>query len=527
MTAAKEMIYKYRKQILFVTIFVVAILVRTVLYGVHPGGGGINQDEASIGYDTYALLKSGIDRNGYSFPVHFIAWGSGQNALYAYFSMPFVAIFGLNVFSVRIVNLIFSLLSLLAVFSMVKRAYGYRAGIIAFALAAISPWNIMLSRWGLESNLFPSMFTISLWAISKSFTKRKYLCLAAFLIALTMYSYGASYLVITVFLVAAVIVYLYAYFKDRQIVDGVTVKQQLPLKKMIVPLIIFVITALPIYLFMIINVFDLDSINLGVISIPRTYGDRIADMSGTTFEEMIDRVYEHIIMQVDRFSRNAFPFYGCLYVISLPFFIFGFYKAAVSKKPEGILVIIAFISSMLLFFYYNDPNINRVNAVYMPMIILTALGISELSHKKSQAMAIILSYLICFNGFIGKYFDEDYRNNLKGEFFASFDEAIHKANELADDNTRVYVKTSVNMPYIFVLFYNQIDPNEFIDTVEYSNPNDQFQEVTSFANYEFGGSFMFPMPSGVYIVDNSYINDAIRSYTKEVYTFEKYSVLVV
>ena len=51
-----------------------------------------------------------------------MAWGSGQNALYAYLSMPFIALFGLNVFSVRAVNLIFSLLTVIAVYSTLKQA---------------------------------------------------------------------------------------------------------------------------------------------------------------------------------------------------------------------------------------------------------------------------------------------------------------------------------------------------------------------------------------------------------------------
>ncbi|MBR2279774.1 MAG: hypothetical protein IJ903_02445 [Ruminococcus sp.] len=76
-----------------------AATVRLVLFGSHPAG--LNQDEASIGYEAWSVLHYGIDRNGLSVPVHFIAWGSGQNALYAYLLMPFIALFGLNVVTQR------------------------------------------------------------------------------------------------------------------------------------------------------------------------------------------------------------------------------------------------------------------------------------------------------------------------------------------------------------------------------------------------------------------------------------------
>lgn len=83
-------------------------------------GGGLNQDEASIGYDAWALLHYGIDRNGVSMPVHLIAWGSGQNAMYAYLSMPFIAIFGLTALSVRAVNLIAGIGTVASVYFICK-----------------------------------------------------------------------------------------------------------------------------------------------------------------------------------------------------------------------------------------------------------------------------------------------------------------------------------------------------------------------------------------------------------------------
>ena len=43
----------------------------------------------------------------------------------------------------------------------------------------------------------------------------------------------------------------------------------------------------------------------------------------------------------------------------------------------------------------------------------------------------------------------------------------------------------VLMPYIHVLFANQIDPREFLETVQYLNPGAEFQLVHSFGRYEF------------------------------------------
>ena len=221
---------------LFFYILIIGIAVRVAGFPGHPAG--LNQDEASIGYDTYALLKAGIDRNGCSFPVHFIAWGSGQNALYAYLSMPFVAIMGLNVVSVRMVNQVFSILSMLAVYSIFRKHYDQKLALIALTLTAISPWNIMLSRWSLESNLFPSMLILSMWAISKSLEKRGFLYLSAVLLALSMYAYGAAYLVVPVMLMALGIAYVITFVRNKKLSEQLSVREQLPIRSMIGPVIV-------------------------------------------------------------------------------------------------------------------------------------------------------------------------------------------------------------------------------------------------------------------------------------------------
>ena len=85
---------------LFLGLILLGAAVRLVWLGDVPLG--LNQDEASIGYEAWALLEHGVDRHGYRYPVHFIAWGSGQNALYAYLAMPFIEFLGLNVVAVRL-----------------------------------------------------------------------------------------------------------------------------------------------------------------------------------------------------------------------------------------------------------------------------------------------------------------------------------------------------------------------------------------------------------------------------------------
>ncbi|WP_148449203.1 hypothetical protein [Paenibacillus ihuae] len=88
----------------------------------------MNQDEASIGYDAYAILHYGIDRSGVHLPIHLTAWGSGQNALYAYLSMPFLLLFGLTPLSVRALSAVMGLIGMLFFYLIMKAAVYYKNG---------------------------------------------------------------------------------------------------------------------------------------------------------------------------------------------------------------------------------------------------------------------------------------------------------------------------------------------------------------------------------------------------------------
>ena len=89
-----------RELALAAALLLAGALLRFLCLGSFPPG--LNQDEASIGFDAWSLLRWGMDRNGGAWPVLFVSWGSGQNVLYAYLSLPCLALFGLNTVSLRL-----------------------------------------------------------------------------------------------------------------------------------------------------------------------------------------------------------------------------------------------------------------------------------------------------------------------------------------------------------------------------------------------------------------------------------------
>lgn len=126
----KDLITNYKYNFIACILLLLGSLLRMVLIDNYPFG--LNQDEASIGYDAYSILKYGIDRNGISFPIHLISWGSGQNSLYAYMIMPFILFLDLVIMQYvfqwhyQVLLLYYLYIILLEVILEKKRCYIFR-----------------------------------------------------------------------------------------------------------------------------------------------------------------------------------------------------------------------------------------------------------------------------------------------------------------------------------------------------------------------------------------------------------------
>ena len=176
--------------LLFAVFLAVGIGARVWRFGAVPGG--INQDEAFAAYEAYSILRTGLDTSGYPFPVYLTAWGSGMNALESYLMMPFIALFGLEAWAVRLPQLIVAVLSLIAAYDVMKRLIDRWAALCGLFLLAVCPWHILLSRWGLESNLAPGFLLFGLCFFLRGLEDHRFFLLSALMYGLSLYIHGSD-----------------------------------------------------------------------------------------------------------------------------------------------------------------------------------------------------------------------------------------------------------------------------------------------------------------------------------------------
>lgn len=484
MTVCKNFISRHYNLVIGI-LFFVGFVVRTI--GISTFPAGLNQDEASIGYETFSLLQSGADRNGDSIPIHFTSWGSGQNALYAYLSLPFVKFFGLNTFSIRIVNSIFSFISLVLFFLIFKKKFEKKIALFALALLVITPWSIMSARWGLESNIFPTIFLLGVYFLILGYQSKQYFYLLSFsTFAISLYAYGTSYLVVPLFLLF--------------IAPFLVVKKKINTRILLFGLTIFVIIALPMALFLIINHFDLSEIHFWNITIPRLDSNRTSVIFNLFGENFFENILKNIlcfirivILQTDGNAYNSIPMFGTIYPFSFIFLIIGVARVVINKSYLTEFYhyfFLVWLVCCIVLGITAHTNINRISIIFIPMLYFVILGIYEtsqflqVSYKEKFKYFVIGYYFLFFILFVGYYFTE-FNNENKKEFSYGLSEAIQYAEKL-DENKQINITTNtVNMPYIYVCFYTQMNPEVFRKNVVYSYAVQGFRNVEKLGRYSF------------------------------------------
>jgi len=465
-------------------IFLLGAAVRIALFGAHPGG--INQDEAFAGYEAWCLLNYGRDSAGYAFPVYLTAWGSGMNALESYMMMPFIAIFGLKTWVIRLPQLIMALLSLPVSYLTVRKLRDERTALIAMALLAICPWHIMLSRWGLESNLTPAFFLLGFYFFLKASEDSRFLLLSALMYGLSLYCYATIWPILPFLILAQT---LFCLKKGLLKAD----------RYMLLSALLLLIMALPLLYFLAVNFGLAEELRTPFFSIPKLLYMRSEEFGIREITENARLFFGLLLRQQDGLAWNFCGSWGLIYFISAPFCIAGLaesiYRCKKKSAPLEALMLMQLAAGLILGFAVK-ANVNRVNIIFIPLVIFAAFGIAffcSISGRKMRAFILAL-YALFFIGFSAEYFGS-YRYIIGYYFDAGLEQALEAAKEKGAD--KIYLPE--DMLYPKVLFYSRTPPDEFEESVEYELYPSPFLKARSFANFVFGSDGE-ENESSVYIV---------------------------
>jgi 4-amino-4-deoxy-L-arabinose transferase-like glycosyltransferase len=193
---------KYLKYIILAIILLIGFTLR--FYDIQNIPTGFFADEVSIGYNAYTMLIKGTDEYGISYPLFFRAFGEFKSPVEIYSTVPSIALFGLNEFSVRLPSAIFGTATIIAIYFLTKELLSkYKnkktIALIAALLLAISPWHIHFSRIAFEMMPFVLFTTLGVYLFLKAQENIHLLLLSTVSFAIAIYSYFPARIFIPLF----------------------------------------------------------------------------------------------------------------------------------------------------------------------------------------------------------------------------------------------------------------------------------------------------------------------------------------
>lgn len=454
-----KFVKEHKTQILFGLILIVAIFTR--LYRIDELPQGVHVDEAGIAYDAYCFANYGVDRFLNKMPVYMINFGLGQSALYTYIDSIFIKMLGLNMLSIRLPSVVLGVTAIVLSYFLVKKELGEKFALTFMALITICPWHIMASRWGLDCNLLAPMLVISIYFLLRAKGVWGYI-VAGISFGLTLYTYALSYIIVPIFLLLALVFMLYT--------------KRIKFRNVIIMGIPIFLLALPLMLMLLINNGVIDEIKTPFMTIPKLGTFRGEEIDFENLEKNMD-FFDKMVTN-DGLVYNAFPEFGAIYKFSIFLAVFGIFieinnLAKSIKKREftvNAIMLFLYISVMACMLIISGPNINKANAVYIPLLFFTCTTLKMVYKNYPVFMDIMIFFFIMsFIGFSDFYFnkyEEEYENQIY--FEKDLIEAIDYVENMEEfANKNVYINTSSQQPYIYTLLYNQTSPYEFNETRHY------------------------------------------------------------
>ncbi len=489
-----KMLTKNNLLLFFIVLF--GIFLRVVALQFSPPA--LNIDEAALGYNAYAILKTGADEHGRFLPLSLESFGDWKLPVYSYAAVIPVAVLGLSELSTRLPSILAGTIGIILIYYLALALFNKKSiGIFAAIFFAVSPWSIFFSRAAYEVNVATILFLAAVLLLIHATDKKKTVYLPIFaglLFGLTLFTYH-SYIIFT-----PVFVFAYCILYARKLAKKILY--------LLIPFGLFLlisgysnlnagsnkfsnttIFANQNVIYNRVEHFRKDTINKPIVfdmihtkyaGIPYQLLQNYMVSFSPTF--LFDRGGEKLVHNLDGFG-NLYIFDALLLIVGFAgIFYFREKKAVVL----GIWLVLAPIPSALTL---DAPNSTRLFMLMPLFTLISAYGayvLWEFSKKgnlqKLVFLVLCLLFMVNCLYFLNLYF---VHFNKRAQFWRyGYKEMVEVSNEYPDK--KIVMQGLYEFPYIYYLFYNKYDPKLFQDTATYYPTNfEGFKFVKEFGRYRF------------------------------------------
>lgn len=439
-------------------IIVLGFVLRLIFIGKLPPSP--NWDEVSHGFNAYSILKTGKDEWGNVMPLIFKCYGDFKLPVYIYLTVIPVFLFGLNVFSVRLISILAGTFSTLLIFLIINKIYpkNRTVSLITTLVFCLSPITIFLSRIALEANLFMFLFLLSFY-----FLLNKRYGLSTLFYGLSLFTYNSSRVLLPFYLISLIFILIRQKTK---------ISKNLFLK--FIPFILFIFLAI----YQTFNqsgqaryqwVSILDSGSINQINELRAIYPRFLVNKATFFTFNATKNYlSHFNPQflfINGGSNYQFniPNFYLISPLFLPFLILGLiYLLKDIKNDNSKLILFFFLVSPIPSAITRDaPHVLRSILFFPFSIIIIGLGFQYFSKflKKTSLIILIIALFLSQITFWPKYFS--YTKEFSSSWQYGYSQVISYIKDNYQNYDQIIFTKKYGEAHEFILFYWPWDPNNY------------------------------------------------------------------
>ena len=432
----------------------------------------LNWDEVSHGYNAYSVMKTGMDQWGERLPIlNFRAYGDYPTALNLYLTIPFIFLFGLSEFSIRLPHALLGVLTIVSVYSLTWGVTRKKnVSLLASLLVSVGPWYFFTSQFVLQSNLSVFLLiTAGAFFVNRERNKL-FLPLSLLTLFLTLFSYHTTRIFSPLLLLGAILIY----------------RDELKNKLVYIFSALFIILSALIF----INPASRARGDLLFLIDQGAVNRIIESRNASNLPSIVKRLlYNRPVYFTEQFLKNYVSYFspqflflkggtqyqfsvpgkGLIYPINLPFFYIGLILLlTLAKKEKNYRLILLWLILSPIPASLTNESFTVIRATTMlpiPEILISmgffwAVGKIHKNYKWLLWGAYFISLFVFTETYLSDY-GSSYKKNYAFAWQYGYKEVVAYAKENYQSYDKIIVTKKYGEPHEYFLFFLSWNPSDY------------------------------------------------------------------
>lgn len=463
-------------------------------------------EEVALGYDAYSIYKTGMDHHSNPWPiVAFESFGDWKPALYFYLIIPFLPLFGLGAWAVRLPSALAGVVTVGLVYLIAKELKLRKPIPLVSALfLAIMPWHLQFSRAGFEVVVATMFLCLGVWLLLKG--RRKYWSLfgGAMSLVLAMYAYHGLRVLAPLIGMALLLLFGRKWVKSVYFwLIGVVVVAILS------PLLVSFNSPSVRHRFQETSLFSVSEAVIKTNAWREVEGNSLlARINHHRYwywgKEVLSGMLKHfdinfLFIEGDENGRHQTGYYALLYYWMIIPLLWGGYELVKGRKRSHMLLVLWIVMATIPpAITKTIPHTLRFLPATPAIAVLVGIGFSRvwayLSARKlmlNNLVKLLVIGVILIEGFSYLYdYHLMYPKRSSRVWQYGYEEMMIYVDGIRDNYDHVYITNAYGRSSMYAFFYWKVDPGE-VQEYERSMGNEE-SEIFEFDNVLIENNEMVP-----------------------------------